>query len=69
MDAAQHQEHNVVTPQTDIPLLKVLGVMGICLALISSVLYLSVQWIIRVGKAEHAAKLLAHQQNAKKKDD
>ncbi|KAK3847431.1 MAG: hypothetical protein J3R72DRAFT_519364 [Linnemannia gamsii] len=62
MDTAQHQAHNVVTPQPDIPLLKVLGVMGLCLALISSILYLGVQWIIRIGKAEHAAGLLAHQQ-------
>ncbi|KAF9080997.1 hypothetical protein BGX23_001420 [Mortierella sp. AD031] len=65
MDAATENSHHTIAKPDDIPLMRILGVMGLCFALIATVLYLCIQWIIRVGKAEHAAKL----QNAKKKDD
>ncbi|KAF8943266.1 hypothetical protein BGZ47_005641 [Haplosporangium gracile] len=70
MDATTQQRH-IVAPEHEIPLLKILGVMGLCLSLIATVLYLGVQWIIRVGKAEHAAKQLPHQQQqqSNKKED
>ncbi|KAF9290864.1 hypothetical protein BGZ88_007150 [Linnemannia elongata] len=68
----QQQHHHIVAPEHEIPVVKVLVVMGLCFSLIASILYLGVQWIIRVGKAEHAAKQLPHQQqqqSMKKKDD
>ncbi|KAG0034046.1 hypothetical protein BGZ81_006387 [Podila clonocystis] len=44
--------------QTDnVPLAKIAGVLIGCFSLIAVVLYLGVQWIIRVGKKEHEEKI------------
>ncbi|KAF9146888.1 hypothetical protein BGX30_005098 [Mortierella sp. GBA39] len=70
MDSTTQQ--HIVAPEHEIPVVKIVAVMGLCFSLIAAVLYLGVQWIIRVGKAEHAAKQLPHQlqqQSIKKKED
>jgi hypothetical protein len=74
MDSATQQKH-IIAPEHEIPVLKILGIMSLCFSFIAAVLYLGVQWIIRVGKAEHAAKqlpqqqqLLQEQSNKEKKD-
>ncbi|KAF9355398.1 hypothetical protein BGX26_006614 [Mortierella sp. AD094] len=52
-------------PFVDIPLSKIIGAIVLCVAIIGASLSLSIMWIIRVGKAEHAEK----QKALAKKDD
>ncbi|KAF9302556.1 hypothetical protein BGZ74_005177 [Mortierella antarctica] len=46
-----------VAQTDDVPLAKIAGVLIVCFSLIAVMLYLGVQWILRVGKREHEEKI------------
>ncbi|KAG9322106.1 hypothetical protein KVV02_005590 [Mortierella alpina] len=54
---APHTYMNPHQAQTDaVPITRILGIVAVGFTLISAVLFLCINWIIRVGKAEHAEK-------------
>ncbi|KAF9367010.1 hypothetical protein BGX21_007928, partial [Mortierella sp. AD011] len=55
--ASETYDHDpLYNPEVNVPLSTVIGSIVLCIAVIGAFLSVSIMWIVRVGKAEHAER-------------